>query len=181
MVAKITFHDAAGTVTGSCYRVEHARGTFLVEGGLFQGNKTVRDLDSRSFPFRPGKDIDYLLLPHAHIDHCGLVPKLVANGFRHFPSALHPARLAPCAMAASGPGIGIVARTETTRAIKMPMPKTDSANTWISLAASRSSASGCGIITPQPGPGAWVNPAIMSSFRAGEQNTRTPVCVVRNH
>lgn len=81
MTAHITFHGAAGTVTGSCYRVEHENGSFLVDCGLFQGNKTVRELNYRPLPFDPAK-VDFLLLTHAHIDHAGLVPKLYANGFR---------------------------------------------------------------------------------------------------
>jgi metallo-beta-lactamase family protein len=56
-------------VTGSCYRVVHARGQFLVDCGMFQGNKTVRDLNYKPLPFEP-KAIDFLLLTHAHIDHC---------------------------------------------------------------------------------------------------------------
>lgn len=80
MTAKITFHGAAGTVTGSSYRVEHAKGVFMVDCGMFQGNRSVRDLNERDFPFDP-KTIDYLIVTHAHIDHAGLVPKLVAGGF----------------------------------------------------------------------------------------------------
>ena len=81
MTTKITFHGAAGTVTGSCYRIEHARGTFLVDCGLFQGNKTIRALNYKPFPFAPDR-LDYMLLTHAHIDHAGLIPKLYANGYR---------------------------------------------------------------------------------------------------
>ncbi|MEM7409797.1 MAG: MBL fold metallo-hydrolase [Myxococcota bacterium] len=80
MATKITFHGAAGTVTGSCYRIEHSRGQFLVDCGLFQGNKSVRELNWRPFPFDAGK-LDYLIVTHAHIDHAGLVPKLVRHGF----------------------------------------------------------------------------------------------------
>jgi metallo-beta-lactamase family protein len=81
MSVTLIFHGAAGTVTGSCYRVVHPRGQFLVDCGLFQGNKTVRDLNLKPLPFDP-KAIDYLLLTHAHIDHAGLLPKLTANGFQ---------------------------------------------------------------------------------------------------
>jgi metallo-beta-lactamase family protein len=81
MPVTLFFHGAAGTVTGSCYRVVHARGQFLVDCGMFQGNKTVRDLNLKPLPFDP-KAIDYLLLTHAHIDHAGLLPKLTRNGYR---------------------------------------------------------------------------------------------------
>ena len=81
MTVTLHFHGAAGTVTGSCYRVEHPGGQFLVDCGLFQGNKSVRDLNLKPTPFTP-KDIDFLLLTHAHIDHAGLLPKLYAEGWR---------------------------------------------------------------------------------------------------
>ena len=81
MTVTLHFHGAAGTVTGSCYRVVHPGGQFLIDCGMFQGNKTVRDLNYKPLPFDP-KAIDYLLLTHAHIDHAGLLPKLAHNGFR---------------------------------------------------------------------------------------------------
>jgi metallo-beta-lactamase family protein len=80
MTVTLSFHGAAGTVTGSCYRISHPGGEFLVDCGLFQGNRTVRALNEKPFPFRPA-DIDYVLLTHAHIDHAGLLPKLVKHGF----------------------------------------------------------------------------------------------------
>ncbi len=81
MTVTIHFHGASGTVTGSCYRVVHPAGQFLVDCGMFQGNKSVRDLNLKPLPFDP-KAIDFLLLTHAHIDHAGLLPKLTANGYR---------------------------------------------------------------------------------------------------
>ena len=81
MSVTLIFHGAAGTVTGSCYRVVHPGGQFLVDCGMFQGNKTVRDLNLKPLPF-DAKAIDYLLLTHAHIDHAGLLPKLTRNGYR---------------------------------------------------------------------------------------------------
>ncbi len=81
MSVTLHFHGAAGTVTGSSYRIVHPGGQFLVDCGLFQGNKTVRELNLKPQPYDP-KAIDYLLLTHAHIDHCGLVPKLYREGFR---------------------------------------------------------------------------------------------------
>jgi len=81
MTVTLHFHGAAGTVTGSCYRVVHPGGQFLVDCGLFQGNKSVRDLNLKPTPFEP-RSIDFLLLTHAHIDHAGLLPKLYAEGWR---------------------------------------------------------------------------------------------------
>jgi metallo-beta-lactamase family protein len=81
MTVTIHFHGASGTVTGSCYRVVHPAGQFLVDCGLFQGNKSVRDLNLKPLPF-DAKTIDFLLLTHAHIDHAGLLPKLTKNGYR---------------------------------------------------------------------------------------------------
>jgi len=81
MTVTLHFHGAAGTVTGSCYRVVHPGGQFLVDCGLFQGNRSVRDLNLKPTPFDP-KAIDFLLLTHAHIDHAGLLPKLYAEGWR---------------------------------------------------------------------------------------------------
>jgi len=81
MSVTLHFHGAAGTVTGSCYRIAHPGGQFLVDCGLFQGNRTVRDLNLKPTPFDP-KSIDFLLLTHAHIDHAGLLPKLYREGWR---------------------------------------------------------------------------------------------------
>lgn len=81
MTVTLHFHGAAGTVTGSCYRVVHAGGQFLVDCGMFQGNKTVRDLNYKPFPFDP-RQLDYVLLTHAHIDHAGLLPRLAHLGYR---------------------------------------------------------------------------------------------------
>ncbi len=81
MTVTLHFHGAAGTVTGSCYRVVHPAGQFLVDCGLFQGNKSVRELNLKPTPFDP-KSIDFLLLTHGHIDHAGLLPKLYGEGWR---------------------------------------------------------------------------------------------------
>jgi len=78
---KITFHGAAQEVTGSCIMIETDSVRFLVDCGMFQGS---RDADARNrepFAFDP-RDVDFLLLTHAHIDHSGLLPKLCRDGFR---------------------------------------------------------------------------------------------------
>ncbi|HYM32270.1 MAG TPA: MBL fold metallo-hydrolase [Candidatus Cybelea sp.] len=80
MDPSITFHGGAGVVTGSCYMVRHAGGALLVDCGLFQGTKTVREWNYGPLPFDPAEPAA-LLLTHAHIDHCGLIPKLVKAGF----------------------------------------------------------------------------------------------------
>jgi metallo-beta-lactamase family protein len=72
---------AAREVTGSCYLVEAARCRFLVDCGLHQGSARVEAENRAPFPFDP-EDLDFLLLTHAHIDHSGLIPRLVKEGFR---------------------------------------------------------------------------------------------------
>ncbi|WP_447952810.1 MBL fold metallo-hydrolase [Sphingopyxis chilensis] len=76
----ITFHGAAGTVTGSCMEYCHDGKRLLVDCGLFQGSRTLEALNRSPFAFT-AKHVDAVILTHAHIDHSGLLPRLVANGF----------------------------------------------------------------------------------------------------
>jgi metallo-beta-lactamase family protein len=79
-VAQVTFVGACGTVTGSCTRIELGGRQLLVDCGLFQGDEAVEALNWRPFPFDAAA-IDGVLLTHAHLDHVGLLPRLVAAGF----------------------------------------------------------------------------------------------------
>ncbi len=81
MSVTIRFCGAARTVTGSCYLFQAPTGHLLVDCGLFQGSKTLKALNYGAFPFNPA-DINTVLLTHAHIDHSGLLPKLIRDGFR---------------------------------------------------------------------------------------------------
>jgi metallo-beta-lactamase family protein len=78
-VMKITFWGAVKTVTGSCHIVEAGGLNLLLDCGMFQGHDHERNF--QPFPFAP-KDIDYVLLSHAHLDHCGMLPRLVREGFK---------------------------------------------------------------------------------------------------
>ena len=79
---KITFLGATKTVTGSNFLVEAAGKKFLVDCGLYQGVAEKEWENSEPFLFDP-KNIDFVLLTHAHIDHSGRIPKLYNEGFRN--------------------------------------------------------------------------------------------------
>lgn len=78
----ITFHGGAGTVTGSKHLIKLKSGTqILLDCGMFQGlGEDTEELNGH-FGFNPAK-VDYLILSHAHIDHCGLIPRMVSEGFK---------------------------------------------------------------------------------------------------
>ncbi|OIP97489.1 hypothetical protein AUK40_03185 [Candidatus Wirthbacteria bacterium CG2_30_54_11] len=77
----ITFLGANDTVTGSCYLVKTIESTFLVDCGMFQGTRELEERNYEPFLFDP-KAVDFMLLTHAHIDHSGLIPKLINQGYR---------------------------------------------------------------------------------------------------
>jgi len=77
---KIRFLGAARRVTGSCYHLLADDMQILVDCGIYQG-KDADQINSRSFQFDP-RQIQYLLLTHAHLDHSGLIPKLAKDGFK---------------------------------------------------------------------------------------------------
>ncbi len=72
---------AAGEVTGSCYVVETESAKFLVDFGLFQGGRDIQDINRNDLPV-PAKDLDAVLLTHAHLDHSGRLPQLASKGFK---------------------------------------------------------------------------------------------------
>lgn len=77
----LQFLGATGTVTGSRYLVESGSARVLVDCGLFQGYKVLRERNWRPFPV-PAASIDAVVLTHAHLDHSGYLPRLVREGFR---------------------------------------------------------------------------------------------------
>ena len=77
---EISFQGAAQGVTGSCYLLECAGKRILIDCGMYQGGHELVEENSKPFGFDPAS-INYLLLTHAHLDHCGRIPLLVKRGF----------------------------------------------------------------------------------------------------
>ena len=75
---RLTFNGAAGTVTGSMHIVESGGKRILLDCGMFQGRRKEAERLNRTFPV-PASSIDAVILSHAHIDHSGLLPRLVAD------------------------------------------------------------------------------------------------------
>ncbi|HOH83778.1 MAG TPA: MBL fold metallo-hydrolase, partial [Bacteroidales bacterium] len=89
---KITFHGAAKEVTGSKHLITTNDGKkILLDCGMFQGKGLETDQENRALGFNP-PDIDYVILSHAHIDHSGLLPYLVKNGFEGMIISTHATR-----------------------------------------------------------------------------------------
>lgn len=79
-MAKITFYGGVGSVTGSKYLLESNGKKVMVDCGLFQGEKELRERNWAEQPFEP-TEIDAVIITHAHIDHTGFLPRLVKLGF----------------------------------------------------------------------------------------------------
>lgn len=77
----IQLFGAAGEVTGSCYSLSTKEDKILVDCGMFQGSKDQVRMNYEDFNFDPGK-YDAIILTHAHLDHCGRIPRLVRYGFK---------------------------------------------------------------------------------------------------
>jgi metallo-beta-lactamase family protein len=78
---KLSFHGAARGVTGSCHLLQCGDKRILVDCGFYQGGRELEEDNADDFGF-DAASIDYLLLTHAHLDHCGRIPLLVSRGFR---------------------------------------------------------------------------------------------------
>lgn len=78
---KIEFCGASSGVTGSCHLITTEKYKILLDCGQFQGGKAEEAKNFEPFPFNP-EEIDYVILSHAHIDHCGRIPLLVKRGFK---------------------------------------------------------------------------------------------------
>lgn len=77
---QLEFHGAAQTVTGSCYLLTTKDKRILIDCGMFQGGRKLERQNAEPFPFAP-RSIDLVIVTHAHIDHTGLLPKLVRDGY----------------------------------------------------------------------------------------------------
>ena len=78
---KIQFCGASSGVTGSCHLITTEKHKVLLDCGQFQGGKAQEALNYEEFPFDPA-EIEYMVLSHAHIDHCGRIPLLIKRGFK---------------------------------------------------------------------------------------------------
>lgn len=78
---KVKFLGAAMSVTGSCHLITTDQNKFLLDCGLFQGSEVLEELNYQDFDFKPS-EIDFVILSHAHVDHCGRIPLLVKQGFK---------------------------------------------------------------------------------------------------
>ena len=78
---RLEFLGAAHAVTGSCYLIHVGDHRYLVDCGMYQGTRRLREMNYEAFSFNPA-EIDAVFLTHAHIDHCGRIPRLVREGFR---------------------------------------------------------------------------------------------------
>ena len=77
---KVKFLGAAGTVTGSCHVIETATARFAIDCGLHQGSEAIEDRNRDTDVYDP-RNMDFFIVTHAHMDHCGLLPRMVKTGF----------------------------------------------------------------------------------------------------
>ena len=80
-MGKVTFCGACGTVTGSSTLLEWGQTKVVVDCGLDQGGEELEQRNWRWFKFEP-HELDAIVITHAHLDHTGLLPRLVAKGFQ---------------------------------------------------------------------------------------------------
>src|SRR5438045_9213568 len=78
---ELAFLGGATTVTGSQFLLDTGSARVLVDCGMFQGSPNEVERNRVAFAYDP-RELDALVLTHAHLDHCGLIPHLVASGFR---------------------------------------------------------------------------------------------------
>lgn len=90
-MAKFTFYGATEGVTGSCYLLESKHATVLLECGLIQGSRKTEKTNRSPFPFEI-QNLDAVVLSHAHLDHSGRFPKLVADGYKGSAYMTRPTR-----------------------------------------------------------------------------------------
>ena len=80
-IVKVNFLGGAGTVTGSKFLLETSECNLMIDCGMFQGLKELRELNWEPIPFDVAS-IDLVLLTHGHLDHTGYLPRLVKQGFK---------------------------------------------------------------------------------------------------
>ncbi len=80
-MAQLTFYGATQQVTGSCYLLQTDRSQVLLECGMYQGHFQLEKQNREPFPFEI-KGLDAVVISHSHLDHCGLLPKLVKAGYQ---------------------------------------------------------------------------------------------------
>jgi metallo-beta-lactamase family protein len=88
-MAKLTFYGAVEGVTGSMYLLQAGDRKILLDCGMFQGRREEEDANERPLPFHTG-DIDAVVLSHAHLDHSGRLPLLIAQGYQNIIHMTNP-------------------------------------------------------------------------------------------